>query len=376
MIKFLALFLFTSLFAQTTAPCKCPCKSYEGRFADLPVALPCLFDPCHPSWRGRCDLSLLAWQAIEEGLDFAFKNNPRSPQAIYGTLPTRSDLHGELVGIDFNWMPAVKATLGIDFPCKGWEMDLRWTCFYSHNTHTAHAKISENGTGLFPLWLLPLGFRFVPQVYGTAKGNWQLHFNGVDWEIDYDFFLTRFLSFRFGGGLKGISVDQKFSVQYAQGLLSTVANEQAISGKTHLSNRVLGIGPRLGFLAKWRLKKGWSLLGQLAGDLPLCIFEIKRSDRDITSEIAAATHIAEGTYRESFWAYRPILEALLGTAWDTCLGAKNQYSFGLDLLYEIQYLWEQNMMRLLVAPPLLNLAFPERGDLTLHGATLNFRFGY
>lgn len=345
----------------------CTCKQFEGQTGKLYSAVPCQScTPCSAVWTGG--FSLLAWQAREEGLAFAFDNSPEASSASV-------NIDGKLVDIDFNWEPAFKIDLGCLFPDRSWDFSSRWTYFYTHSTHTAHASPNADSTGLFPLWVLPSGNTAPLQLYGTARGSWQLHLNEIDLEMGYHPFLTPALSIRFDGGLKLLSADQRFRVDYSDGI--TAGGVHLVSAQAVLHNKALGIGPRLGFDSKWRLGKGWSLIGNLAGSLPLCSFKIHRNDYDVSERLPAGTaSFVDSFFKQSVWVFRPVLEAALGFGWDACFGCRKQYAFGLQANYELQYFWEQNLMGMLVNEAIIHQVFQPRGDLQLHGATLAFTFGY
>lgn len=352
------------------------CTAYEGIFANLFSARPCLANPLAPNaWGVRLDAAILCWQASEEGLEYAFNNSPRFTSGTFGTSTVRTDINGEYVGMKFDFAPGTRVNLGIDFP-KNWVMDFTWTYFYSHSAHGTSEPVSLRGNGLFPLWLLPSAYLITPQVYSSAHGDWKIHFNTADWDLASSWFLTPKLSLRFNAGLKVLWINQDFSVKYANGPISA-GNLQPLSAHAQMSNKAFGVGPRIGFTTQWGLTKGWSILGKIAGALPLYEVRTERTDFDVTVNTSnSIASVAQSKFREKIYHYRPNLECMAGFSWDRCFGRRNQFAFGWDIAYEVQYFWEQNLMPLLVADPLLNMGFSSRGDLTLQGATFNFRFGY
>lgn len=309
----------------------------EGR---LIPAVPC--NPCGTVW--TADVSLSAWQAIEEGLEFALANNPLP-------APSNLNVNGSLIAPDFDWDPAFKLNLGMLFPERGWDAQFRWTYFHSCPERSA------SGT-LIPLWAFP---NTAPFTFGSARSNLELNFNGFDIETGYHPFLTPKLSLRFLAGLKVATIHQTYYVHYSDGTSIATAD-------TTLTNRAIGAGPRLGFESKWRIDKGFSVLGSIAGSLPLWHYRVTRTDHDPNLSLAH--------FRERFWTFRTNLEAALGFGWDTCFGCRGQYPFGISALYEFQYYSEQNMMAMLVNPGLMSQAYMPRGDLMLHGATFTFHFGF
>lgn len=296
---------------------------------------PCLNAPCDPQqmfW--KTEASVLAWQGREEGLEIALDDH-------------------SLVNLDFKWEPGFKIAVGADFPVRGWIAKVQWTYFHSES------KKSISGN-LTPIWVLPNSSP--PFSYTSAKAAWTLFVNDVDIELGYQPFLSPAMALRWHFDIKVITVDQHFHVDYLNA---------ADSAHTHISNQSIGAGPRVGFDSKWFLGKGFSLLAHFSGSLPLWHYRICRSDLDEVATGGIALN-----FRQRFWTFRSILEAALGFGWDTCLGCRSQFPFGLALAYELQYFPEQNMMSRLVNPGVLSQVFEPRGDLHLHGATFNLHFGF
>lgn len=328
-------------------------------------AIPCIDDSCNSNeifW--TADVSILAWQAQEEGLNFAFKNNP---------LPiiANTNVNGDLVGVDFNWEPAFKIILGTSFASRAWDTRFRWTYFHTHSSETVHAQTNTNSSGLFPMFAYPTANIATQFLYGTARGALDLTLNGFDIEMGYDPFLSPTLSLRLNAGVKVASIHQDFNVEYSDGFNDGI--NQLLDARTALTNKTIGAGPRIGFDSMWRCGYNFSLLASVAGSLPLVFFRVNRSDEDlgIRNQVQQTVN---SIFRESFWVFRPILETSLGLGWDTCFCCK--YPFGIAAKYEFQFFSEQNMMPMLVNPGILTQVFPSRGDLYLHGATLNFHFGF
>lgn len=355
--------------AASIAP-NCSCLETKA-FGSLYSAWPNVCSPC-PSigWGWTFDVSFLYWQAQEDGLDFAVKNNPILTPAsnLY------ANMNGEFIGLDFHWEPALKLNANVIFP-NGWDLDLRWTTYYSRSKHmTSHASTVANTTsGLYPLWMLPDSYTSASPVYGQARGLWNLHLNTFDLEVGANVFLTPRLSVRFHGGVKGIAILQKFRVKYFDGLLAL--GEQMLPSRAAMSNNCYGMGPRIGFNSKWFVANGWSIAGDLAGSLTLDRFRMKREDTD-RSLNSGSVFFENSHFKESFYAFRPNLETLLGIAWDTCYGCNCNYTFGFLAAYELQYYWEQNMLPQLVSTPITFLDFVSRGDLHCHGLTATLRFGF
>jgi hypothetical protein len=280
------------------------------------------------AWGGAIDLSILVWQAREDGLAFAIKSR------------------GVLDELSFAWEPAFKLNFEMACP-NSWDFDARWTCY-----HGRTEQVTYGSPALLPLWILP---QDASNVYNKARSLWQLHLNTIDLELGADAILSPYLSMRVHGGLKTVLIHQSYALRYF------------IPSKTDLKTSCLGVGPRIGFDSDWRLGRGISFAANVAGTLALSHFETNRKDFDPT---------LQSTFHEAFYAFRPMLEMLLGLDWDTCAGCQNQYAFGVQIAYEVQYFYEENVMSQLVAAPISFLAFSPRGDLHCHGLTATFRFGF
>jgi hypothetical protein len=330
-------------------------------------ARPCTEPPCQSKqifWIG--DVSLLAWQAREEGLDFALKNTPPQSDA-------NVNVDGSLVGIDFDWMPAFKVTVGAAFAERAWDAQFRWTYFHTHSSRTVQAATAANSAGLLPLWAFPNADIASQFLYGKAHGALGLNLNGFDVEMGYWPYLSPSVSLRFTAGLKILSIHQHFKVKYSDGFEDE--DTQLLDAKTSVDSDTVGAGPRISFDSKWRLARGFSILASLAGSLPLLQHLMTRTDSDFGIEAETAETI-NSFFKEGFWIFQPVLETSLGFGWDTCFGCRKNYPFGLAASYEFQYFPEQNMMPLLINPGILNQVYHQRGDLHLHGATLTFHFGF
>ncbi len=358
------------------------CQQYQEKQASLYSSIPCSCDPCSGFFREVFDVSFLVWQAKEDGLQFALRNHPKSSQT-YGADTIPNDVSGSFVHPNFQWSPAVKVNVGANFK-NNWETNVLWTFFYSHNSKSVSSDANAQGVGLFPIYSFPsmpqisTTFATAPFLYQNAKAAWTLHFNTIDWEVGYPFSLTRSLSLRFFGSIKGLSIRQQMHVNYSDSVEIPANNPsaQALFSNTRIKNTCWGIGPRAGVNSKWFFTKKWSFIANIAGALPLYSFTVKRHD---TASFLSNTSISQNaalSQRNSFWAFRPNVEYATGISWETCFGKSKDFSFGCDALYEIQHFWEQNMMFLIAGSPIYYIPFYQKGNLTLQGASINFRFGY
>lgn len=338
-------------------------QQFEGVYASLPVHTL----TSSGNWGVALDASFLVWQAHEGGLEFAVKNNPLYPNSSSIAI----DVNARLLGLDFAWEPAGKVTALFQSYTTGWDMALRWTCFYTKSSHSAHATLSDNGSGLFPLWLLPSGNGSADPLFGSARGTWQMHLNAMDWELGHAYWLSPMLALRITGGLKVLIIDQLYHVHYEGGFSDP--SQRVISGSAAMSNDSWGIGPRLGLCSQWNVGRGVSLRASSLGFLALSSFHVKRRDEDVSLTLPSTYNFVRGEWNRGFWVYRPGLECLIGIGWDR---EWRGVCIGLEAAYEMQYFWEQNMLSHLVNGSLFYEDYASRGDLTLQGLTWTLRCGF
>lgn len=360
------LFLFaTTLMADQFVCCPPPgtrCERHKDDRARLFSSVSC--EPC--GYYFVFDAAFLAWQAREEGLNFAFRNEPYN-------LVANTNVSGDFIGIDFKWEPALKLQCGVLFQERAWDLTFRWTYFHTSISRNETTPQFSNGSSFIPIWIFP-NANLAPQfTYGSVRGNWELTFHEFDIALGYEPFLSETISLRYLTGLKVLCINQDFGVHYSDGYNDGTVH--LIDASADLTNRMTGTGPRFGFDSKWRLPRGFSLNALIAGSLPLWHYRVIRED--LTDGIAGnVQRSTDASSRERFWAFHPVLETLLGVSWDTCLGCQNQFPFGIGINYEFQYFSEANMLHKLVNPGLMNLNFFPRGDLHLHGVSFNLYFGF
>jgi hypothetical protein len=348
-----------------------PCQDTSVR---LGASRPCYEGVAVPgNWGFKFDVSALAWQAQEDGLYFAAVNSPRF-SAAYGTAPNLDDVDATLETVDFDWDPGVKVNLGVEFPTTSFDLDTRWTFFYSHSEKSLSKGPLANGSALIPVWMPLSSATVAPNFVGQASADWHLHFNTIDFELGYGAMLTHALSLRLSGGLKAVSIDQDYRVAFANGLAS--GSSRLLSANSHSRNDALGLGGRLGFNSRWRLGKGFSLLGDFSGALVLYRFRVRSNDQ---SRVLNAGVLSElpNHFHLSYWAVRPNIEYALGFGYDTCFRCRNEpLAFAFDVSYEGQHYYAQNNMALQVNRDLLNQPYNALADLHLHGVTMTFRLEY
>lgn len=316
----------------------------------------------------KTDFTFLYWLAGEDGLEFAAKNTPQFP--LTAVIPT--DISASLSSVDFSWEPAFKFLFGYYFANRSWELNARWTWYHSHTSRSLTEDLSSAGAGLLPLWIPPQAAIATFPVYSQAKGTFLLLLNNFDLELSYLGGISRFFSLKLHGGLKGIAIHQTLRAKYSGGFLSGA--DQMLGSHAEASARCVGLGPRVGFGSRWALPKGLSLIAELSGASALSEIVTKRHDRSI-GRVSAVPQKETIKFQEHFWLWRPLLEGKVGLMWEYAFSSKSKF-LDLEIAYEIQHYWEQNMLTRYADAAVFYAAYNNRGNLTLQGLSFTLALGY
>jgi len=362
MRRYLLIFFFI-LTKISATPCANQCSTKAEKEGFLSNARHCYRDCNSKCWGGIFNATLLVWQAKEDELEFAARNSTFQTQGV--------NLNASNVFPDFDWEPGVKIGLGLFAPCRDWDFYVNWTYYHANSKTSVSVQTSPDGFGLIPLWRHPVGTP-VAQRFADAHAKWLMDFYTLDAELGYSMMISRCLDLRFHAGLKAALINQGYGVCYQNGQL--INGIQVLTGEVDLKNNSRGLGPRIGLQAKWRLSKDWFIQSSGAVASILAQFNLLRNELDKALDTATSEQIiTDINYSEIIWVWKPQAEAILGLGWQHCFCS---YSFHADLFYEIQYFWEQNLMRRFTDELVEALNVALRGDLMLHGINIQFRFDF
>jgi Legionella pneumophila major outer membrane protein precursor len=346
----------------------------------LPSGRPC---PIPTSGGVKCDAAFLIWQSKMWGFEFAGKSfNPTNEGTPMVTLEEKVFVP------DFAWRPGFKIDVGYDFGFDGWDLDSRWTFYKGEDTNlkkSFSSQIQPPGIGIVPLWFYPFYNVLSPNQirYFDGKMSWRHYFNAIDLEIGRCSALTKRLSMRLYGGLKGAWMRQMYRVIYQNGstIAATVPGTDGmvsfalLESTIAFKNETWGAGPRAGFDSRWRLLWGFSLIADMGFSLLFSKVETRRDQNDLTLNTGVSAlqpfhmHMVTGSHQ-----LKPAVEGKLGIDWETCIAARS--ILGFSIAYEAQYWWAQNELRRNYTHAAPGDMFPMRGDLQMHGLTAEAAYSY
>ena len=161
-------------------------------------------------------------------------------------------------------------------------------------------------------------------------------------------------------GLRYARIDQKIEVNYRQDVTST-ANRRA---DIYNTNNFSGWGPRVGVDADWRMGKGFSLFGGLAGSLLIGEFSLSQQEYDYSVGATTPTVRVDVENKERNRVV-PVVEMRAG------LGYAYQLENGMSIGAKAGYEW-QNWFNMVTATRYMDdvdsqLMYTDTTDIALDG---------
>jgi hypothetical protein len=285
------------------------------------------------SWDAFVTGSFIYWQALEQGFYLYLLRD------VDSSNPTRQ----QAVNINYTFDPGFKVGLGYNFKYDDWTTYVEYTRFHSRNSFSKTR----------PSWAASQAFYWFSSndLANQYRGDLKIELDILDLELSRSEYRGKKLIFSPFWGLKGGFIDQSFT-------FTAIFNSSFLSNTLKTDSWL--IGPRIGFYTKWLLGKGFSFNGKAAASLNYQKF-----------------HNMSASYQnmkiDDDSVVSPIVEMILGFNWGSYFD-KNNWHFDIFAGYEIQTLWNQNMIvkeRILAAN--VNV---DSEQLTLHGLNLTARFDF
>jgi hypothetical protein len=317
------------------------------------------------SWHLFTTASYICWFAGEGGLDLA-----TTAAYLSGTntvIP--SNREAKTIFQDFEYGSGFKVGLGGSLCCDNWILRADYTRMHQLTEKSKSAPESEIGVGA--LWLTDWFFQVSPQQQGIAASDlcskWHLELDWLDLSLERPLYSGRKLTLTPFMGLRTSWIEQSVHIN-VRNALNVSPPTATLHSRNHLES--WGIGPRAGIDAHFLLGLGFRIQGEVGGSLLYTQFsKVCHSEDPFTAdstEVAFAMH--------DFNCVRPMMEANLGLGWGTYL-AKQRYHLDFSATYDFNYLWSQNMLRVLNDLQIIGTN-AAANDLYLHGATLTACFNF
>lgn len=276
----------------------------------------------------------------------------------------------------FNWQSGLRAGLGYEGPCNGWDIEVVWTRLHQHESD----HVSDSADGIIPINIpTALVFTFInnsPLSFGfgnKATSQWHFEFDTIDLQIGRNAAFLCDSSFHPFVGVKGVFIRQMQKVSYFGFSLIDTDNPN-LSGPVDVQikkkNHFHAVGPTFGLDTSWKFFNSLSLssgvcFGLVYGKFhtsAIPLIGVGPNSFEVNGKFLNRNRI------------RPTLDAYLGLDWQwiSCY----DWSFNIGAAYEVQYWWNQWQAPSSLEFGTFGAGAPPQGDLVLHGLTVHLGFAF
>ena len=253
--------------------------------------------------------------------------------------------------VDWQWDPGFKVGVGWNFDHGDWDMQLKYTWFYTKADGTANETVHPNfDIGLFS------------QITGAgARANWDLHYQIGDLEFGRNFFVHRDLKLRPFIGIKGTWQKQNQTIRF---LDITIGNTGFLEARTYFDHAIWGLGPRVGMNSAWQFSHWASLYGDFALSGLWLHYNTERIGRLSTAD----NQVTIFPLGKKLRITKPTIELGLGLRFESYFSCRR-----LHLLFQFGWetqIWPNQTLYIDLSETL------KRFDLLLHGGIAKLRFDF
>jgi hypothetical protein len=325
----------------------------------------------------------LYMQAKEDGLEYAITDSPCNPitPATNPNILRFPVTNGETQGFcngseNWHWNPGFRIGAGFSMDQDAWCLVGVWT----NLNITDSANTNPAGTGrLIPLWMI--GDPVLRLGQPRASARWKADYNTLDLHLGKPHHVSRHLVLTPHMGLRFVSIDQHYNVQYSANWNNSNVGEESPASFDG-SNDFCGIGSRIGVDSDWILGCNAGFYANVAASIiygKFCVDETWRGgpDADLNNQI---TFDPEGQMNSDldFDVCTNIsnFEIQMGVFWGMFF-CDMKYHVGMRLGWEFHYWYDQNRFRKWSdnLNPIYNDTL-SRGDLTLSGLSFRLQFDF
>lgn len=323
-------------------------------------------------WDVFSTVSFLYWQPLQENMHIARQGS----QAVSTLLsPTTTD-RGTLINMDFDYRPAFKVAMGMNFHNDDWVGYIEYTRFRGSD-YVSHSVASGNPT-LYNLWGDdPVSSTLAGRaVFNALNAKFHCKFDFIDTQMERIYYVGQQLTFHSVFGVRVALISESLRAHYSyDGSLIENSSAKVIALPSSLDaifrTNSWAIGPRMGLEMDWLVSNGIRLFGSGFADLLYTSYSLKNKSVTVpyTSALSPFTvgnSISTTTADDDMDLLKTHLDLEIGLGWGRYLDYHN-WHFDLSAAYGFQVFFNQNMMVLPVYSP---------SNLYVQGLTVTARLDY
>lgn len=332
------------------------------------------------------DVEFLWWYVTMTNLNYAFESQIIDQQDLNAVNPARTVVPKKIYEFDWGWDPGVRLGLGVVTNHDGWDVYADWT--YTYNSTSDVKSVPPLASSTLNAATIPFGTNVLATSWGLfgvrtpltrVSGRWSLLFHQIDLELGRKFWISRTLSLRPYGGLRG-----HWSRTYLR-IKGNFEGTDAASPVGFLEEtdryhqRFWGVGLLGGIETAWHITKNWSVFIDGALSLIYGPFNQKTSFKQFATNPAGVqtTLVSTNMRHDDIYTLQSIYDLAIGLRWETTL-----YNEAYRLLFDAG--WENHFWphfnhldaNITGNSPIANAFMSSNGDLTLIGLVLRGRFEF
>ncbi len=317
-------------------------------------------------------LELLVWDALEEGLEYAYQNSQTQFAQNLTSFEPPSQFE-----------PAFRLGFGSILPYDHWTLEALYT-YYSTNRHAlasfAFDTTGSPGPGMISVWSAPSAFdgNLIGARFINAANQWRLHASFLDLSLSRPSAISSFFSLEPLFGLRSAWLHQLIQINYSSGNLAA-PGVNILSSHINMRCDSNNVGPLFGCKAFWDIGKRWNVFVDGSGALLASYFSLGRNETDLYETGSLQTEVFG--ISEKGWMFRPQGQLSLGIKFhDDFFYGKKKGQYHISLAYEAEMWWKQNQFLRYI--DLMNASSsgantaPTQGNLLFHGANLEVQCGF
>lgn len=364
-----------------SAPLLANCLGPEN-FAGNPPLHPAV---CDGNWSFLT--ACVFWEANEDGLDFAVKNDV--PVRVINPLQSEIQQINQLSNAKYEtphskWEFGYKVGLEYTSSCDYWDFGILWTAFKNRSKKVVDAQTSIDS--LVALWSAFSPAQGGPLFAREVQATWKVNLNILDVPLGRRYWKSRRLSIHPHFGLRYARLAQDLNLEHRGGSWSPrlEPDQMPFTNLVKLDNAFKGIGLRAGLDLGWNIGCGIEFYSNLAASILKGHFKLRHNENNRLS-ISPHTLINTLSSKERFRVSRAILDYGFGLQWSRHF-FQCTYAFTTQIGWEQHIFFDQNQLWRVNRVGAEQQNFPNntgqnifsqtRGTLTTGGWTLSFTFEF